>query len=58
MVSLNVKTTRMMKKRKRTTDPALTQKTCARSMRTLTTWVQAAAITIMNARVTEFAALK
>jgi len=56
MVSLNVKTTKM--KKKRTTDPALTQKTCARSMRTLTTWVQAAAITIMNARVTEFAAMK
>ena len=60
MVSLGAKTKRMRRKkrkRKRRTNPTLIQ-TCARSMRTLMKWVQAAAKAIMNARVTEFAAQK
>ena len=46
---------KMKKKRKRKTHPPRPQK-CARSMRTLTKWVQAAAKAMVNARVTENAA--
>merc|ERR1719350_854681 len=63
MVSLAAMTKRMTRKkkrkkrrkRKRTTHPTLSQ-TCARSMRTLTTWVQVAANAMMNAKETESAA--